>query len=94
MAFTDTPKLGVNLAEVIAAADVGTRSGHRLGAQVFGSDGKRYVFAEAGASISASTAVVDIDDSTFVAAASGGNYLSPATAMSAGDRGWFAAASV
>lgn len=94
MAFTDTPKLGVNLAEVIAAADVARRPGHRLGAQVFGSDGKRYVFAEAGASITASTAVADINDSTFVVAATGGSYLSPATAMSTGDRGWFAAASV
>ena len=93
MAFTDTPKLGVDLAAVIPAADVDTR-GHKLGSQVFASDGKRYVYAQANATITASTAVADINTTTFLVAASGGGYLSPATAMSSGDQGWFSKASV
>lgn len=93
MAFTDTPKLGVDLAAVIPAADVDTR-GHKLGSQVFASNGKRYVYAQANATISASTAVCAINASTFLVAASGGSYLSPATDMASGDQGWFAVASV
>jgi hypothetical protein len=93
MAFTDTPKLGVDLAAVIPAADVDTR-GHKLGSQVFASDGKRYVYAQANATITASTAVANINTTTFLVAASGGGYLSPATAMSSGDQGWFSKASV
>lgn len=94
MSFTDTPKAGVSLGTIIKAADVGKESGHRLGSQVFGADGKLYVYAQAGASISADTAVADINTSTFVAAASGGSYKSPPVAMAQGDRGWFAKASV
>ena len=65
-----------------------------LGTQVFGSDGKRYVFAKAGASISASTTVCDINTTTFVVAASGGAYTSPTIALASGDYAWFSKASV
>ena len=65
-----------------------------LGAEVFGSDGKRYVFAKAGASITASTAVCTVNASTFVATASGGSYTSPAVDLVSGDYAWFSAASV
>lgn len=65
-----------------------------LGLQVFGSDGKLYVLAKAGASISASTAVCDVDPDTFVVAATGGAYTSPAVALSSGDYAWFSKASV
>ncbi|MDS1142394.1 hypothetical protein RE432_18325 [Pusillimonas sp. SM2304] len=92
--FTDTPKIGVALLQKIDTADTKQRSGHRLGSQVWGSDGKRYVYAQAGASIPADTSVVAINASTFVAAASGGSYASPPVAMATGDQGWFAAASV
>jgi len=64
-----------------------------LGAETFGSDGKRYVFAQAGAAIGASTATCSINASTFVASASGGSYMSQAS-MASGDFGWFAATSV
>jgi len=93
MAFTDTPKIGVDLLNKIETAD-SPRSGHRLGSQVWGSDGKRYVYAEAGGNIAASVAVADIDTTTFIASASGGAYASPPVAMVEGDRGWFGAASV
>lgn len=65
-----------------------------LGTQVFGSDGKRYVFAKAGAAISANTTVVDINTTTFVAAASGGAYTSPTVAVASGEYAWFGKASV
>jgi hypothetical protein len=65
-----------------------------LGLQAFGSDGKRYVLAQANASISASTAVCDINTTTFLVAASGGAYTSPAVALVSGDVAWFSKASV
>jgi len=65
-----------------------------LGTQVFGSDGKRYVFAKAGATISASTTVCDINTTTFVVAATGGTYTSPTVALASGDYAWFGKASV
>jgi hypothetical protein len=64
-----------------------------LGTQTFGNDGKRYVFAQAGAAIGASVATCSINASTFVASATGGSYLSQAS-MASGDFGWFAATSV
>jgi hypothetical protein len=64
-----------------------------LGSQTFGNDGKRYVFAQAGAAIGASTATCSINASTFVATGSGGTYVSQAS-MASGDFGWFAATSV
>jgi hypothetical protein len=65
-----------------------------LGAETFGSDGKRYVFAKAGASISASTTVCDINTTTFVVAATGGTYTSPTVALTSGQYAWFSKASV
>lgn len=65
-----------------------------LGTQVFGSDGKRYVFAKAGATISASTTVCDINTTTFVVAATGGTYTSPTVALASGNYAWFSKASV
>ena len=64
-----------------------------LGTQTFGNDGLRYVFAQAGAAIGASTATCSIKASTFVATASGGTYISGAS-MASGDYGWFGKASV
>jgi hypothetical protein len=65
-----------------------------LGTQVFGSNGLRFVFAKAGATISASTTVCDINASTFVVAATGGSYTSPTVALATGDYAWFSKASV
>ena len=92
MTHSVNPILGVDLdrvytaAEIAATEDLGT---HALGQQVWGDDGKLYVFAEANAAISASTAVCDVNASTFLVAATGGAYTSPATAMADGDQGWF-----
>ena len=65
-----------------------------LGAEVFGSDGKRYVFAKASEAVTASTATCSINASTFVVTASGGSYTSPAVTLASGDYAWFAATSV
>lgn len=95
--FTDTPKIGVDLVSIVTAADLAESSGRQgasLGSEVFGSDGKLYVYAQANATIAASTAVCDIDPATFLVAATGGAYTSPATAMASGDQGWFSKASV
>lgn len=95
--FSVTPQIGFDLVNTVLATDIA--SGARtvpvnLGEQVFGSDGKLYVFAKANASISASTAVCTVSPTTFLATASGGSYTSPATAMVSGDYGWFSKASV
>lgn len=97
MAFTDTPKLGVDLSAVDLKADIasGASNGrsHRLGEQVLASDGKRYVYAQANAAITSPNVVCDINATTFLVASSGGSYTAPAT-MASGDRGWFGATSV
>jgi hypothetical protein len=101
MAFSVTPLAGVDLNNTLPAtlyATGGVQQGYTapylLGTQVFGSDGKRYVFAKANASITASTTVCTVNASTFLATATGGSYTSPATNMVSGDFGWFAASSV
>lgn len=95
--FTITPAVGVNLNSTVLATDLASGAARpmaRLGTEVFGSDGKLYVYAQANASISASTAVCTVSATTFLATASAGAYTSPTTAMSSGDQGWFSKASV
>jgi len=97
MAYSVTPLSGVDLVNTITASAI--TSGQQavnqlLGVQVWGSDGLRYVFAKANATITASTTVCDINTTTFLVAATGGSYTSPATAMVSGDYGWFSKASV
>lgn len=94
--FSATPLSGADLVTITLAADLanGKIANARLGQQVFGSDGKLYVYAQANGAIPASTAVCTVNPTTFLATSSGGAYTSPATAMAAGDRAWFAKASV
>lgn len=98
MSYSITPTSGINLDDKVAtnpnSAGTGVPANGPLGSQVFGSDGKRYVLAVAGATIAASTAVVSVSPTTFIATATGGSYLSPAVALASGDYAWFAAASV
>ena len=99
MAFTTLPIAGVDLVDIQTVAEQALNGGTvatfgPTGAEVFGSDGRRYVWAVAGAAITASTATCSINASTFVATGSAGTYLAPATAMASGDYGWFSAASV
>jgi hypothetical protein len=97
MAYTTLPIAGVDLGENAYSnpnsAGTAIPTIGPLGLQTFASDGLRYVFAQAGAAIGASTATCSINASTFVATASGGTYLSGAS-MASGDYGWFSKASV
>ena len=98
MAYTITPLSGVNLVSTTTtntnSAGTAIPTFGPLGAEVFGSDGKRYVFAKAGGAITASTATCSINASTFVATGSGGSYTAPAVTLASGDYAWFAATSV
>jgi len=98
MAYTITPLAGVDLNNVAntnpnsAGTSIPTFS--PTGAEVFGSDGFRYVFAQAGVAIASSSATCIINASTFqVTLGATGTYLSGAS-MASGDYGWFSKASV
>jgi len=94
---TVTPIAGVDLVTIIPTADLTSgaqKPAAKLGTQCWGSDGKLYVYAQANASITASTAVCSVSASTFLVTASAGSYTSPATTMASGDQGWFSKASV
>jgi len=102
MAYSVLPIAGVNLTTT-TPIDFAYTNGSTaesipafgpLGAETFGSDGKRYVFAQAGAAITASTATCSINASTFVATGSAGSYTSPAVDVASGDYAWFSATSV
>jgi hypothetical protein len=95
--FTDTPKLGVDLVGFVPAADLASgaqKSQAALGSQVFGADGRLYVYGRANATIAASTAVCTVNATTFLVTATGGAYRSPAFALATGDEAWFSKASV
>lgn len=95
MAFTSSPVVGVALEATNTAASIGVSEvAPQLGTQVFGSDGKLYVYAEADGTINADDADCAVNATTFIASATGGAYLSPGVAMAVGDRGWFSKASV
>lgn len=92
MPFSVTPTSGIDFTAVYPVGTVAPMG--PLGLEVFGSDGKIYVLAKAGAAIAANTAVCSIDPVTFAATATGGAYKSPATALVTGDTAWFSKASV
>ena len=102
MAYSTLPMSGINL-NGVTNVDFALTAGSTpevipafgpLGAQTFGNTGLRYVFAQAGAAISASTTVCAINTTTFQVAATGGAYTSPGVALVSGDCAWFSAASV
>ena len=98
MAYSVTPLAGIDLVSVVNTnlntAGTAVPIVGPLGLEVFGSDGKLYVLAQANASIPASTAVCTIDPATFLATASGGSYTSTTTALTTGQYAWFSKASV
>jgi hypothetical protein len=98
MAYTTLPIAGVDLVDTQSAVELAAQgtpaSFGPLGVQTFANDGLRYVWAVAGAAITASTTTCTVNASTFVATGSAGTYTSPATAMASGDYGWFSKASV
>ena len=95
--FSITQLEGADLVSILPAADVASgaqRPFAKLGTQVWGSDGKLYVYGQANGAITASTAVCTVSPTTFLVTNSGGAYTSPATTMASGDLGWFGKASV
>lgn len=95
--FSVTPNIGADFNTITTDQQraAGSVLDARLGEQRFGSNGRRYVYAQASASIPASTAECTVNATTFQAAAAvGGTYRSPPVAMNTGDFGWFNAASV
>lgn len=98
MAYTITPLIGIDFNNIVNtntnSAGTAVPTFGPLGAEVFGSDGKIYVLAQANASIPASTAVCTVNATTFLVTASGGAYTSPAVALASGDTAWFSKASV
>jgi hypothetical protein len=99
MAYTVLPIAGVDLVDIQTVAEQALNGGTvptfgPAGAETFGSDGLRYVWAKAGEAITASTATCSINTTTFVATASAGTYKAPTTTMASGDYGWFSKASV
>jgi len=102
MAYSTLPIAGVNLNSV-TPVDFALTNGSTaevipafgpIGAETFASDGKRYVFAQAAATITPSTTTCTVNASTFQVAATGGAYTSPGVALASGDCAWFSAASV
>lgn len=97
MSYTVLPIAGVDLSSVAYtntnSAGTAIPTFAPLGAQTFGSDGFRYVFAQAGVAIAASTATCVINASTFQVTLGAGTYISGAS-MASGDYGWFSKASV
>lgn len=87
MAYSVTPLIGTDFNNTAATSGP-------LGLQAFGSDGKRYVLAQANATINANDADCAINTTSFLVAASGGAYLSPPVALASGDVAWFGKASV
>jgi hypothetical protein len=98
MAYSTLPIAGINLEVTQTAAQIALQGEPAdfgpLGTQTFGSDGLRYVWAVAAATIAPSTTVCNINTTAFTVAATGGAYISPAVSMVSGDYGWFGKASV
>ena len=99
MAYSVTPISGVDLTQAAPTqlASDGTTlipTMGPLGNEVFGSDGKRYVFAKAGNTFTASETSCTVSPTTFIATSTGGSYIAPPVALASGEYGWFGVASV
>jgi hypothetical protein len=99
MAYSVTPLSGVALATTTTtntnSAGTAIPTFGPLGTQVFGSDGKRYVFAKAAGTITPSAACsVSAVDFTAVADTGGTYDCGAADTVVAGDYAWFGKASV
>ena len=97
MAYSVLPIAGIDLSNVtntnLNSAGTAIPTFGPIGAETFGNDGFRYVFAQAAAAIPAGTATCVINASTFQVTLGVGTYLSGAS-MASGDYGWFSKASV
>lgn len=71
MSFTTLPTMGVKFGEAISSTDLKYGS-HKLGTQVFGDDGFRYIFARAGGTLGSTASITLGTGFTAAAAASAG----------------------
>ena len=98
MSYSTLPIAGIDLNSTQSAAEIALYGEPvdfgPLGTQTFASDGLRYVWAVAAATIAPSTTACNVNSTAFTVAATGGAYISPAVSMVAGDYGWFGKASV
>lgn len=99
MAYSVTPLSGVALATTtttnLNSAGTAIPTFGPLGTQVFGSDGKRYVFAKAAGAISPSAACsVSAADFSVVADTAGTYTSASADTLASGQYAWFSKASV
>ena len=98
MAYTVLPIAGVDLYNTTTtnpnSAGTAIATFGPLGAETFGSDGFRYVFARAGVAIAASTATCTVNATTFLVTGTGGSYTSPAVGLVTNDFAFFSKASV
>lgn len=94
--FSTIPTSGADFNSITTAAQLaaGQTGDARLGTILHGSNGRFYVYTQAGGAIPASTAVCTVNPTTFASTATGGAYLSPAVALATGDRAWLSKASV
>lgn len=93
MAFTDTPKIGVDLVGIQQDASAPVTGdyerSHRPLSRIWGSDGAPYIYGIAAGAIAADTATVTVNMTTGAATATGGTSTSPGVALAAGDGAWF-----
>jgi hypothetical protein len=98
MSYSVSHQIGVDLNNIVASnpnsAGTSVPTFGPLGMEVFGSDGKLYVLAQAGVTITASSTSLTVNATTFQVTLTGGAYISPAVALAAGDYAWFGKASV
>lgn len=99
MVYSVTPTLGADLAAVYKKADIDARiipkPNHKLGQQVWGDDGRLYVFVITGSGgIAAGQTDVTVNASTFAATDGSGSYTGPAGAVVEGNYFWASKASV
>lgn len=95
--FTVDQKMGIDLNNTVLATDVAAgnaRPACAIGTLVNATNGRTFVYAQAGGAIGSAVTVATVNPATFAATATGGAYTSPTTAMSTGDFGWFSKANV
>ncbi len=83
MAFRTTPNLGPDVEQFDTAWfwDLGTLNSPLLGNPELGSDGHYYVLVKAGAAFATAGTAITINETTWVATAGSGGYVTPVAAI-------------
>lgn len=98
MPYSVTPTLGIDLSAVYTAVDIEANEvevPHKVGQQVWGDNGRLYVFVITGSGgIAANQTDVTVNATTFAATDGSGSYKGPVGAVLEGDYFWASKASV